>query len=216
MNGRAGRNVPHRQCVPNQNVGVRTAHNLLPDLQPVRLDDITLLAVRVAQQRYARRAAGIIFNRHHRRRYAVLVALEIDGAQQALVPAAPEPHGGVAGVAPSARPQLTLDQRLMGLLRRNVIRRDAGAVEQRLRSRSVSFDGHISSLCKDEACLVSPCQPEAASRVSTTDSARTPASSRPTGAAHMPSSNPDDSRQTSPAAALSPDNLRCAPKPPSL
>src|SRR5258707_6071916 len=76
----------------------------------------------------------------------MLVALEIDGTQQPLIAAAAKPHRRVAGVAPPARPQLALDQRLVRLLRRNVVGRHAGTVTQRLSSRSISLNRHIDSL----------------------------------------------------------------------
>ena len=73
-----------------------------PNLQPVGLNDVALLAVGITQQRDARRTAGIVFDRDHRRRNPVLVALEVDQAQLAFVAAAAEPHGRVARIAASA------------------------------------------------------------------------------------------------------------------
>src|ERR1035441_7551229 len=107
------------------------------------LHNVTLLAIGVAQEGEARRAAGIVFDGLARGRNPVLVALEINRAQLALVAAAPEPHSRVAGVAPSARPYLALNQRLVRLGRRNVVGDERGAIAQRLRCRSVSLYGHI-------------------------------------------------------------------------
>ena len=57
-----GGNVLQRQRVADQNVGVRPAHDLLPDLQPDRLNDVALLAVRIVHQRDARAAVRIVLN----------------------------------------------------------------------------------------------------------------------------------------------------------
>src|SRR5450759_529856 len=145
VNRRARRNIPQRQRVAHQNVCLGSAQNLLPNLQPIGLHDVTLLAIGVAQQGNAGRAARIVFDRLDRCRNPVLVPLEVNRAQLALVPAAPEPHGRVAGIAPPARPQLPLNQRLVRLLRRNVVGHERGAIAQRLRCRSVGFNRHISS-----------------------------------------------------------------------
>src|SRR6202021_709180 len=102
MNGRARRNVPQRQRVPNQNVSLGSTDNFLPNLQSVGLHDVALLAVRIAQQCNARGAAWIVLNRDPRRWNAVLVALEVNCAQLALVAASDEAHGRVARVAASA------------------------------------------------------------------------------------------------------------------
>jgi hypothetical protein len=77
----------------------------------------------------------------------MLVALEIDGAQQALVAAAAKAHGRVAGIAASAGADLALHQRLVRLRRGNVVGRNRGAIAQRLGCRSVSFNGHVSAHC---------------------------------------------------------------------
>ena len=140
---RARRNIPQRQGVPHQNVRLRSTQNLLPDFESIGLHNVSLLAIGVTQQRNSRRASGIVFDRHHRRGNAMLVALEVNRAQLALVAAAPEAHGRVAGIAPSARPQLALNQRLVRLLRRNVVGHQCGAIAQRLRCRSVGFNRHI-------------------------------------------------------------------------
>jgi len=131
-----------RQRITHQNIRVRAAHHLLPHLQPFRLKDVTLLAVGIGQQRNPRRAVGIVFNADHGGRNPGLVALEIDNPQLALMTAADEPHGHVAGIAAPAGPRLGLDQRLVRMPRRNVVVDDRRAVAQRLRRRSVCLDCH--------------------------------------------------------------------------
>ena len=59
----AGRNVLQRQGIAHQNIGVGTRGNRCADLQAVRRDDVTLLAIRIIQQRDARRTVRIVFDR---------------------------------------------------------------------------------------------------------------------------------------------------------
>ena len=87
--------------VSNKDVGLGTTDNFLSDLQAIGLKDVTLLAIRVAQQRDARRTVRIVFDRSDRRRDSLLVALEIDQAQLALVASATKPTRDIARVAAS-------------------------------------------------------------------------------------------------------------------
>ena len=43
-----------RQRIANQNVGIGAAQHFLPNLQSIRLQDVALLAIGIAQQRNAR------------------------------------------------------------------------------------------------------------------------------------------------------------------
>src|SRR5580693_5542039 len=88
VNLRAWGNVAQRQRVAHKNVGIRTTDHLLPHLQAFGLKDVALLAVGIRQQRYARRTVRIVLNADHGRRNSGLVALEVNDAQLALVPAA--------------------------------------------------------------------------------------------------------------------------------
>ena len=76
----AGRNVPERQGVSRQNVRAFAVLNRRAYFQPNRMQDVALFAVRIVQQREARRAVRIIFDRRNLGRDAGLVAAEIDGA----------------------------------------------------------------------------------------------------------------------------------------
>ena len=80
VNGGSERNVAQRKCVANKNVSVRTGHNLHAHGQAHRLQNVALLAVRIVQQRDARRAVRIVLDRRNFGRDAGLVALEIDDA----------------------------------------------------------------------------------------------------------------------------------------
>src|SRR5208282_4683420 len=94
----------------------------------------------------------------------MFVALEINGAQLALVAAAAEAHGRVAGIAPSAGTYFALNQRLVRLFRRNVVGRNRRAIAQRLRCRSIGFDCHVSAHCFRRSLSVVRFSPFATSR----------------------------------------------------
>ena len=87
---------------------------------PDRRDDVTLFAVLVLQQRQARRAHRIIFNRRDRRLHAVLVALEIHEADFLLVAAADAARRDATVMIAPAGLLANLDQRLLRLRLRNV------------------------------------------------------------------------------------------------
>ena len=111
----AGRNVLERQRVAYQDVGFGTGAHRRANLQPNRLQDVALLAVRVVHQRDARRTARIVLNGRHFARNSELLALEVDQAQLLLVPAAMVADGQVARVAASARALADRQQRLVRL-----------------------------------------------------------------------------------------------------
>src|SRR5581483_4616822 len=216
MNRRARWNIFQRQRVPNQNVGIGTANDLLANLQPFRLQNVALLAVRIRQQRNARRTVGIVLDADDGCRNAGLIALKVDTAQLALVPTADEAHGGVARIAAAAGAVLFLKQRLMRMPGRDVVIDQRLAIAQRLRRRSVSLDCHkkLSAFRRTShvasRTLLRTTHDER--RTTVTNSARTPASSRRISTSRTLFSNPDGSRQTSPAAAPCPDSSLCARK----
>ena len=76
-------------------------------------DDVTALAVGVAQQRDVRAAVRIVFETLDLGRDAVLVALEVDHAIVLLVTAALMAHGDVAVVVAAGVLGLALDQRVV-------------------------------------------------------------------------------------------------------
>ena len=110
-----------RQRVADENVSVRTAHDRLPDREPDRLDDVALLAVRIVDQRDAGAAVRIVLDRRHGARNPELVALEVDEPQLLLVTAAVMTHGESAGAVAAAGALLDFEQRLMRLVRRDVV-----------------------------------------------------------------------------------------------
>ena len=71
--------------IPRQDVHGLARHDGVAHLQPRRLEDVALLAVRICQERDPRRAVRVMLDRRHRRRDVALVALEIDDAVVPLV-----------------------------------------------------------------------------------------------------------------------------------
>jgi len=188
VNRRAGWNVAQGHRIADQDVGVRTADNLRSRLQPVGMQDVTLLAVGVREQRDTGRAIGIVLNRNHGRRDPGLVALEVNQAQLALVTAAAEPASHIARIAPSAGPLLRFGQRLVRTIRGQLVVDQRRLEASRLGRRFVCLDRHVCS------------------QLSTTNSVRTPASSRLTSDERMPSSSPDGGRRNVRDGAPCPEN----------
>src|SRR5206468_295010 len=118
---RAERNVLERQRIARQDVDVLSGDDRVADLQAVGLQDVALLAVGIRQQRDARRAVRVVLDRRHRRRNIALVALEVDDAIHALVATATPPRREVTAVVPAARFVERLDERLVRLLRGDLV-----------------------------------------------------------------------------------------------
>ena len=151
MHGGAGGNVFERQRIAHQDVRFRTRGDGLANLQAYRLKNVALLAVRIVHQRDAGRTVGVVLDRRHLARDAVLVALEVDQAQFLLMPAAVVANREVARVAASARPLAHREQRLVRRIRRQVVVHQRGLEAQRRRYRSVCLDRH--RLCPEEPAL---------------------------------------------------------------
>src|SRR4051794_20473415 len=138
VDDRADRHVAQRQRVADGDLGARPGRDGHPDAQAVRREDVALLAVDVVHERDVRRAVRVVLDRGDLRRHAVLAALEVDLAVQALGPAAAVARGLAAvGVAPAALLE-ALDEGLLRLragdLREVGIRREAAAGTGGLRS----------------------------------------------------------------------------------
>src|SRR4051794_2589585 len=112
---RADRHVRQRQRVADRDVGPGAGLDEHAHAQTVRRQDVALRAVEVVQQRDVGRAVRVVLDRGHLRRHAVLAALEVDLAVEALG-AAPAVAGGLAavGVAPAGLGE-ALDEALLGL-----------------------------------------------------------------------------------------------------
>ena len=109
----AERDEPQRQVVARLDVGVARRQHGVADLQPVGAEDVALLAVRVVQERDARRAVRIVLDARHLGGDAELVAAEVDDPEAALVATAPEARGDATVVVAAARPGQRRGERLL-------------------------------------------------------------------------------------------------------
>ena len=142
MDRGAGRNVLQRQRIANQDVRIGSRSHRRAHLEPHGLQDITLLAVRVMHQRDPRRTVGIVFDGRHAPRNPVLIAFEVDQPQHLLVAAALVADGQVAHVTASPGALLDRQERLVRLIRRQVVVHQRGLEPQRRGYRSVCLDWH--------------------------------------------------------------------------
>src|SRR4051812_43404694 len=136
VDDRAGRHVRERQRVADGDVGTGPADHGHPYDQPIRRQDVALLAVGVVQQRDVGGAVGVVLDRRDLGRHAVLAALEVDAAVQALGPAAAVARGLAAVDVAPARLLEPLDERLLRLALRDLrevgVGREAAARTGRL------------------------------------------------------------------------------------
>jgi hypothetical protein len=146
MDRGARRDIAQRQRVSYQNVSLRPAHDLLPQVQPQRVEDVALLAISIGQQGQTRGPVGIVFDGHHGCRHTQLLALEVHQTQLAFMPAATAPDGDITFVPPPVGPLLGLGQRLVRTRGRQLVVRQSRLKPQRRRDRSISLDCHKFSL----------------------------------------------------------------------
>src|SRR5215469_6325350 len=220
---RARRDVPQWQRIAGYDIGVRPAEDGLANLQAIRVQDVAMFAVGIAQQRQPRRAVRVVLYGHDLRWNARLLALEINHAQLAFVPATAPPAGHVALTAAAAGAALAFCQRLERLFRRDLVATQCADEPSRRGYRSVSLNRHcfahkrlgwlaLPNRAAEVALRRSP-KALASAAFKIKDSVRTRASSRPTLAARMLSSSPGDGRQIARAAAPYRERLRCALSP---
>src|SRR5699024_299963 len=114
---RPDRDVPQRKIVARFDVRTRAVLDFVTLIEPLRRQDVALLAVGVVQQRDAGRAVRVVLDVRHLRGYAVLVvAAEVHDTVRALVPTTL-----VSGGHPATRVPTTLvvqrpDQRLLRMV----------------------------------------------------------------------------------------------------
>src|SRR5205085_11824705 len=120
-----------RHGMSGDDVSFRPGNYRLADLQAERRDNVTLLTIGIMQQGNVGRAVRIVFDGGDFGRNARLVALEIDDAILALVAAAAPPHGNVAVAVAPRNALLWRQQRLVRLVRGNLVARQIGLVAPR-------------------------------------------------------------------------------------
>src|SRR5882672_2515183 len=123
---RAERNGVQRERISRADVHVLAGGENVADVHADRPEDVALLAVGVVEQRDARRAVGVVFDRRHLGRHAVLVAPPVDDPQTLLVAAPAVPRGHAAIDVPAAG---ALERHRQRLLR--VVLGDLGEVGRR-------------------------------------------------------------------------------------
>src|SRR5574341_699482 len=82
------RNMSQRESVPYLDLGLRTRHELLPDLKVGRGNDVSLLTVCIMKESDPCGAIRIVLDRRNLGRYPCLVPAEIDETIHLLVSAA--------------------------------------------------------------------------------------------------------------------------------
>src|SRR5207245_9186735 len=78
VDDRAGRDVAQRHRIAGLDVDPLARDDAVAGAQPLRRQDVGLLAIGIADERYERGAVGVVFESLHRRRGVILLALEID------------------------------------------------------------------------------------------------------------------------------------------
>src|SRR5262249_38616733 len=156
----AERDVAQRQRVAGLDVGRLGRDYLVADREVLGRQDVALLAVRVVEQRDARRAVRIVLDGRDLGRHADLVALEVDDPVAPLVAAAAEARRGAPVAVAATGRNLLLDQRLLGLVlalrdAREVLRGHAAPAG---RGGFVLLDRHLPRLPRRAG---SPAQPPA-------------------------------------------------------
>src|SRR6202012_4345876 len=108
----ADRHVAERHDIAGLHVDMAARDDGVAAREPLRREDIGLLAVLILDQGNKAGAIRIVFQPLDGRRYVDLLALEIDQGQRLLVAAATETHGYAAGVVAAAGRQLAFGQGL--------------------------------------------------------------------------------------------------------
>ena len=138
MDDRTERDVLQRECVARLDVRLGTRLHDIADLEAVRCEDIALLAVCIVQESNTCAAVRIVLDRRHTGGDAVLRALKINDAVEALVSAAAMAYGQLALLVAAARLGEADGQGLLRLVRRDLIegrdRHETSAGRIRLKS----------------------------------------------------------------------------------
>src|SRR4029453_3662946 len=120
VHSRPDRDVAQRQRVAGPDLCTLPALELVADLEALRCDDVTLLAVAVVEQRDARVAVRVVLDRRDLGRDAVLVATEVALAVLVVWPAAAGPRRHAAIRVATARLGLRARERLLRTVARDL------------------------------------------------------------------------------------------------
>src|SRR3984957_15305778 len=146
VDDRAGRDRLQRQGVARLDVRAGAVLHPVALVQPLRSEDVPLLAVHVVEQRNAGGAVRVVLNVRDLRRDAVLVVPpEVDQPVGALVPAALMPGGDPAVHVPAALAVQRADQRLLRLTPGDLGEVGAAGAAPTRGGRLVFTDSHLTS-----------------------------------------------------------------------
>src|SRR5271168_141801 len=142
VDDRADRDGGERHRIARLDVDSCARHDLVADRQPLRRDDIGLLAVGVTDQRDEAGPVRVVFHPLDLADDVELATLEIDDAIGLLVSAAAEANGNAAGVVSAALLGLADGQRLQRLALIELAAIDDGQLANARRRRIVCLESH--------------------------------------------------------------------------
>src|SRR6266852_4680774 len=223
---RAGRNVANLQSIARKNVRALAGLHGGANFEPHRMDDVTLLAIGIMQQRDVGAAIRIVFDGGNLCRHTDFVAPEVHLAVLLLVTAAAMPDHDFAVIVAAAGALFRLEQGLFRLLLGDMAFVQDGDKPPRRRIWIKAFKCHR-CLLPSYFFPAPPCHPErsavSASRMllrdegfqrkispALTDSPRTQSSFRLPPASRRLSSSRDDSLRSARGGASCRENSRCA------
>src|SRR5688572_3559937 len=149
VNLRAQRDVLQRQAVARKDVDGITGYHRVTHLDARRLQDVSLFAVRIGDQRDARRPVRVVLDRLDTAGNVLLIPLEVDDPVEPLVAAAAPPRRQLAAVVAAAGPFQLFGERAIRLVRRDVVERLHGP-EARTGRRRVEFSNrHLYAPCRN-------------------------------------------------------------------
>ena len=142
VDGRADRDLHHRQRVAGSHRRVGPVHQLIADLEAERGQDVALLAVLVVDQRDPGAPVGVVFDGGDLAWDAQLVALEVDLPVDLLVAAALVADRDLALVVPAGGLGQRLDEALLGPVGRDLLEGRGRHEPPPGAGRLVLSDGH--------------------------------------------------------------------------
>jgi len=142
MNRRAHRNIADRKGVTDADWRFRAADDGGTNFKATRGNDVSTLAIGVADQRNVRRAVGVVLNALNLRWNRVLVALEVHNTVMVLVAATFMTNRDVTVVVAARLLELRLQQRCVRLTLEQVSARDLHHAAHTRRGGFHFNDGH--------------------------------------------------------------------------